>query len=382
MKKTRLLYYVLFLIGFAGFSFSYSQIIPFLTDMGFTAIERGYILSLSALIGIVSQFLFGIICDKMQRTKPMLMVSLVILSVSTFITYRLNNPLFSVMLIYSALSVGFFRVTSNLLETWVYTIDEDTRQHFGVIRLFGSIGWALGAFLLGYLIKDFGYPALSLAMFPFLGLMLLLMMPLKDSDYQEASTSFNFKDVGALLRNPQFLLVILVFFWVFLVFNMDALTVIDYMILLGAGTEVIGFKWFLQALVELPLMIFGAALLIRYGLKKIVILATVTFIIRFVGIGLTDNVNLIIAFSGLQLISFPLILLSQKEAVNQQVPVHLRATGHLLMTSITSNIPVILMPLISSWAYSMMEINTFIVVAGISLIIPTLLMLNYKEPKK
>ena len=380
MKHKRLLYYALFFVGFIGFSFSFSQIIPFLTELGYSASERGYILSFSALVGIIAQFVFGIVCDRMQKTKPMLILSILILMGSAAVTYQLKNPLFSVMLLWASFTVGFFRTSSNLLETWVYTIDEDTRQHFGTIRVFGSIGWALGSFVLGFLIRYFGYSVISWAALPMTLIALALIFPLGDSDYQDASQSFSFQDLSLLVKNRQFVLVLLVFFFLFLVYNMDMISVIDYMLTLDAGSEIIGFKWSLQAVVELPLMIAGWRLLTKYGLKNIVVFASISLMIRFIGIGLTNQIWLILAFSSLQLIFFPLILLSQKEAVNQQVPAHLRASGHLLMTSVTSNIPVILMPLISSWASNIMNLSTLILLGGVSVIFPILLMLFYKEP--
>ncbi len=380
MKHKRLLYYALFFLGFIGFSFSFSQIIPFLTELGYSASERGYILSFSALVGIIAQFVFGVVCDRMQRTKPMLILSILILMGSVAITYQLKNPLFSVMLFWASFTVGFFRTSSNLLETWVYTIDEDTRQHFGTIRVFGSIGWALGSFVLGFLIRYFGYSVITWATLPITLLALALIFPLGDSDYQDASQSFSFQDLSLLVKNRQFILVLLVFFFLFLVYNMDMITVIDYMLTLDAGSEVIGFKWSLQAVVELPLMIAGWRLLTKYGLKNIVVFAAISLMIRFIGIGLTNQIWLILVFSSLQLVYFPLILLSQKEAVNQQVPAHLRASGHLLMTSVTSNIPVILMPLISSWASNIVDLSTLILLGGISVIFPIILMLFYKEP--
>lgn len=380
MKHKRLLYYALFFVGFIGFSFSFSQIIPFLTELGYSASERGYILSFSALVGIIAQFVFGIVCDRMQKTKPMLILSILILMGSAAVTYQLKNPLFSVMLLWASFTVGFFRTSSNLLETWVYTIDEDTRQHFGTIRVFGSIGWALGSFVLGFLIRYFGYSVISWAALPMTLIALALIFPLGDSDYQDASQSFSFQDLSLLVKNRQFVLVLLVFFFLFLVYNMDMISVIDYMLTLDAGSEIIGFKWSLQAVVELPLMIAGWRLLTKYGLKNIVVFASISLMIRFIGIGLTNQIWLILAFSSLQLIFFPLILLSQKEAVNQQVPAHLRASGHLLMTSVTSNIPVILMPLISSWASNIMDLSTLILLGGVSVIFPILLMLFYKEP--
>ena len=381
MNLKRLLYYVLFFIGFLGFSISFSQIIPFLTEMGYTASERGYILSFSALVGIAAQFLIGIVCDRMQKTKPMLILSIVVFTIAATVIYQLQDPLLTIMLFWGSFTIAFFRTSNNLLETWIYTIDEDTRLHFGTIRVFGSIGWAVGSMVLGFLIRSYGYSVISLAIVPIMIVVLFMIFPLQDSDYQDTNSSFNFQELKILLKNKQFLLLLLVFFWVFLIFNMDQFTVIDYLLSLNAGSEVIGFKWSLQAVVEMPLMVLGIHFLLKFGLKKIVILATLSLVVRFVGIGLTSNIWLIMAYSSLQAIFFPLILLAQKEAVNQQVPAHMSASGHLIMTSITSNIPVIVMPLISSWASTKMSLSALIMWAGLSLLVPILLMLLYKEPK-
>ena len=182
-----------------------------------------------------------------------------------------------------------------------------------------------------------------------------------------------------LFKNRQYLLIVAVFFWLFLIYNLNGLTVIDRLLELRASSKEIGNYWSYQALSELPLMFFGGWILSKFGSKKVVIFVSIMMLIRFLLYGLAQTPMQIILISFMQIVTFPLLLLSQKQMVSQQTPLKLRASGHMVMTSITSNLPILITPLLSGLLMNVMSISSILIIASISCVIPLVLMFKYRE---
>ena len=61
-----------------------TQMIPFLSKLGYSVMERGYILAGTAVIAIVGQFLFGFLCDRFRRIKIFFFIAYLLLTASSF----------------------------------------------------------------------------------------------------------------------------------------------------------------------------------------------------------------------------------------------------------------------------------------------------------
>lgn len=353
-----------------------SQIIPYMTHLGMSEGTRSWVFTTSALIGIISQFIFGYLSDKNQRIKIYFQLTVVLMIISSALGFASIQTPLTFYFLMIAIFLALFRLSSNLVETWSIQINDELLRNFGLIRIFGSIGWAVGSLAVANIIETQGYQALP-KVIVLVGIIIgILTINISDSQKVANASTLKISHIRLLFSNVQFTLSIIIFFILFLVFNMETITVIDKMLELNSTNHQIGLLWSFQAIVEIPLMVFGFKFIQRYSAKKILMIAAIAYGIRYMLYGLALSGNQIILISGLQFISYPFLLLTQKIIVNLTTPLHLRASGHMVMTGITSNIPIVVVPLISTFLHQYMSYSIILFIAGVLCIIAAMMSLS------
>lgn len=368
----------LFFIAWAVFSIVFSQVIPFLSSVGYSENQISWVLTSSAIIGMITQLLIGYWLDKYQKTKIFFVALIIIMSILSSVSYSITHLNFWLLFFLVSIFVALFRISSNVAETWVYQIDDDVMSRFGLIRIFGSIGWALASIVVAWVIERYNYFAVMPMVILLTVVVLLLSVGIPDSEKVSSSNSINFKDIKKLINNKQYVLGLWFFFILFMIYNFDMITGIYKMIELGSSNSLIGFKWFAQAVVEIPLMAFGAKLILKLTNRSVSLLTALFMGIRFILLGLATSPEQMVWISLLQAFTFPTMLLAQKDYVAKTVPLELRSSGHMIMTAITSNIPVILVPLISNMVSGFANNSQILLVSGILCIVPILLLKDVK----
>lgn len=355
---------------------AFSQVIPFMNSLGFSESLRSWMWTVSALVGMICQFFIGYISDRYQKMKPYILVLSILFLILSGLGYALVNSATSIVFLLISLFVAMFKVSSNLIETWTIQMNHEVKNQFGLIRIFGSIGWAIGAVVVAWIIEDKGFEHLPIWIVIGGLIMLLIMSQLPDSEKLLNPVNLEMRQVKELFQQPQYVLSLMIFFILFIVYALDSLTVIDRMVELQASNEQIGVRWSFMALIEIPVMVFGMWFIRRYSAKQIVKFTALMYGLRFVLYGFAQSPQQMILFSALQGVTFPFLLLTQKILVDDYTPPHLRASGHMIMTAITSNIPIILMPLLNAWLHQVISYSQILILSGLICLIP--LALSFK----
>jgi len=329
--------------------------------------------TVSALIGIGAQLLVGYLSDKYQRIKRYFLISTILMLITSALGYSALGNSISLYFLLISLFVALFKISSNLIETWIIQVNHEVMSNFGLIRIFGSFGWAVGSIIVAQIIDNYGFHELPL-WFTLCGLVtLLLIIGIPDSQKVSNKVNLELKDLKELLSNKQYVLSVVIFFILFIVYALDSLTVVDKMIEINSTSDQIGLRWGFQAIVEIPLMIFGFKFIQRFSAKKILGFTALIFGIRYALYGLSETANQMILISVLQAITFPFMLLTQKVLVNDYTPLHLRASGHMVMTAVTSNIPIIIVPLLNTLLHQYISYSQILLLGGILCLIPMIL---------
>lgn len=368
----------LFFVTWAVYSIVFSQVIPFLHSVGYNESQISWMLTASALIGMMTQLLIGYWLDKYQKTKVFFVMLTIVIALLSSIAYSVTQMSFWLLFFIVSIFVALFRVSSNVAETWVYQIDNDVMSRFGIIRIFGSIGWAIASIFVAWVIERYNYFAIMPMVLVLTVIILFFCVGIPDSEKVSSATSLNFKDINILLNNKQYVLGLWFFFILFMIYNFDGITGIYKMIELGSSNSLIGFKWFAQAIVEIPLMALGAKLIVKLSNRNVSLLTAIFMGLRFILYGLATTPEQMVWISLLQAFTFPTMLLAQKDYVAKTVPIELRSSGHMIMTAITSNIPVILVPLISNMVSGFASNSQILLVSGILCIVPIFLLKDVK----
>lgn len=359
-----------FLIAYIGFTIPYTQIIPYLNQVGYSASQRGVILAGMSLVGIFGQFIFGFLSDKYRTVKKFYYATLIALVLFSGAVYATSGNLFYYHLITVALTGGLFQIVVGLLDAWVLEINPYLVLHYGKIRALGALGWAIGAPLTAWIVNHLGYNKLIGVNVIITLITFAISWSLKDAVKISHKEGIHLKDIKKLLRRKEYLVLVLILFLISVIASADMYTVIDKMLLLGGTNAQISMKWSIQAMFELPLFFLGARLLTRFSGKKLLLFATAMYFIRFLGYAWANTPNMLIAFSAFQLVTFPLISVSSKVLIASESPNHLRSTGLLFAASMSASLASFIVPLIFGFVVERFGADTTLIAVAFSAFIP------------
>lgn len=365
--------------GFATYTMMTTQIVPFLTQLGYSPTQRGAVLSMVSVTAIFGQMILGYMSDKFKTVKRLFIYLSFMIAVSGILSYVIKVDHFSYYFFILGVGAGIARTALNFIEAWVMEVD-GMQPQFGKIRAYGSLGWASFSLISGYIITSLGYPAMALTsgLFTFVVVFFASMAP----DASKSSTEkVNLKEVGTLFKNRNFILLILIYLVAYISYNADMVTLTDYMISLGANESLIGTKWFIQAVFEIPTMMIGYHLIKRIGSPKVMAIGSLVLMFRLGASSFLANNTLIIIISSLQMFCYPFILLSQKDMVYNEIPAHLRSTGQLVSISLSIGLGGALTPLLSGVLVEQFGIQMTLYIFAVIMIIPIVLLAFLKKPK-
>lgn len=380
-KRIILNQFLLYFVLFSGLALTYTQIIPFLTHVGYSPIERGIILSATAIVAIIGQFFVGYFCDKYNTIKRFYNILAILYVFSVAMLYAYSEQVFFVHLILVALTGGLFRIVSGLLETWTIETNDYMKSNFGAIRAFGAIGWAVGAPLTAFVINQFGYPAIGFAFAIIVLISQVVSYWLPDAKKEEKNVNLRLKDIRVLLENKNYIIVLIILVLVNIVFTADMYTVVDKVISIGGSNDQVAFRWSFMAVTELPLFFLGFYFLKKFGARKLLVFSTSMFVVRFGLYTFATTPNQIILISGMQSITFPLLAVAQKVVVSDESPSNLQSTGQMFGLALYVGFPALITPILSGFLVEAFSYNTALLIMTISLLIPLVLSIYYARQK-
>ena len=381
-KKKLLMFRLTFFIEYVGQAIAYCLLIPYLTNIGYTAMQRSAILSFGAVLGTALQFYVGYLCDRNRTIKRYLNIMNVFFAFSCVLLYRYNEYNYLFHFVVASLVIMFFKVTVNVYDSYALESGDELKRRYGIIRAYGSIGWAFGSELISRIVEKGTYKMLAVAAVIALGL-LIAVNAMMDDAIKTADTKINWGDISQLLKKRTYFLIIasLTFSYVMLV-AIDYI-IVDKIVFIGGTERHVSFFWSAMALAELPLFFTANRLSRRYGAILIYAISVVVYALRYLLYGISDNLTFVLALSVLQGLSFPLTMVATKELVDVESPENLKSSGQLIGLAIYNNVPSLIAPLLTGILEESIGINSALFcMSGCGVVSLLLLWLYYREKKK
>lgn len=288
-------------------------------EIGLTGIQIGTIGAISSLMCIISPPLLGYFSDKLQIHKPVMFIcffSAALLSVflPQFRNYRL-------LLIILSLFYFFQAGTLSLLDA--------TALHapipFGKIRQWGSYGFALSVFAIGYLadrtenkIIFYGY-----AIFIFVATFIILGIKLNLNHEKHE----NSKLISTLLKRKDFQLFLLIGFFVSgTLGSQNVYFGLHYMAL---GGTISGFSlcFLLFTASEAPFMQFAAGWINQLGIYKVLFISIFLGICRWILYSASPAPVVFLITFVLQGLFYGPYLVATAEWIRKNIPPNVRSTA-------------------------------------------------------
>jgi MFS family permease len=261
------LYYLLW-TGAGGFIFPFITL--FYQQQGLSGTQIGWLISISSVVALVSAPLIGRLSD--NATQPRRVLQICLFGSAMLILLLSQQNIFLWMAVIVAVE--------SMLGAPIYPLSDaaalamvSEKDGYGSIRLWGSLGWAITAFIGGWMVEQAGLVTVFIGYAVlYLGCILALQWiipPVRQSHKNEAP-HLPLGDVIRSLTNSRILIglaLALSIFWLSNNGRMNFETI--YMKELGASEQLIGWAYTYPALLELPIMLWADRLMRKYGAGRL-----------------------------------------------------------------------------------------------------------------
>lgn len=325
-----------------GFTFSFfmtnalliSFFPTYFVSKGFSKTQIGLIYSIGPTIGILANLFWGYISDKNQTMKKTIAAVLLGQLIFALILFQMNTY---VLIFITMICFYFFQTPLNSLnDSQLLLHISKKKASYASFRVWGSIGFAVSAFLFGILLQsDKGHP--QLIAFLTIGTILfslILSFFLKDS--RTSMKKIEFSGIYQIILSRKLLIFLLLILIFAIAHRTNDAFLSIYLHDLGANQALIGFSWTVSSLSEIPIFFLLSRYGTRYKELPLLALASFAYVLRYVLMSLTEEPYFIIMIQALHSITFGIFLFSALRYITQLVPDQYRATGQAIFTVVWS----------------------------------------------
>jgi len=303
-------------------------VVPFLNlhfqRLGFSGHEIGLLNALPPAVTLFSATLWAIIADRLHLHNYLLRVMLAGAALSV-LTLSLATSFFLIALLFLLYAL-FQSPVPPLLDTATLEALGEHPERYGELRLWGSLGFIIGTWLLGALIRALGLPRLffyAYALFALSAAVMSVRLPRVLPRPQPPL----WQGVRHVLGSKRWL----VFLATLVVVGIANTSIYNFLPLyihrLGGDERLIGFAWGVGATTEVPTMWASRHILARLGVRGTFLVVVGLYALRMLLYGLLPSAWWVVPVNLLHGVSFTLLWVSSVTFGDTNAPPGMRATG-------------------------------------------------------
>lgn len=316
-------YYSLIFMASSGLL---SYISLFYADIKMSDTEIGFLTSISAVIGFLSNPFWGTRADRAKTKNSILLCCLIASAVFVWL-FPIVGENFWILFIASSIFYFFHSALHPLSDTITLEWASKGSFNFSTIRTAGSIGFAVMSVIAGIMVgyhTNFIFLIYSLSLI--LGLLIFLRLPTVQG-YQQSNQKLQFWKVlsnASLCKIYLYVLVLSSGFGLFTSFH--AL----YSVQQGINTSLIGIGIMVGSFSQLPLMLYFNKLYEKFGVRNIILFSGVLHALRWTLYAFWLNSYTLIFLWLLHGGTYILVYLCLVEYVHSHVRKELTASGQMM----------------------------------------------------
>jgi MFS transporter, PPP family, 3-phenylpropionic acid transporter len=325
-------FYFLF---FAGVAAQGPYRVLYYQSLSFTGTQIGLLVGITPLITMVSLPLITGLADRTNRHKLIMGFSLLVV-ISGLILFPFLKTFILVFGVAVVFAV-FFSPVLSLSNSAAMFMLEEKGELYGRIRLGGTIGFSIVATVAGALVENYGLKiAFWSAAFIFFIAFLVSQKLVHGEEGNEKPA--NRGRASDLLKNPHFLLFLLIGLSGGISFTTINTYLFPYMKELGAGESVMGLALTIGTIVEMPVLFFVNRFIKRFRAYPLLIFSLATTGLRFLLLGIAPNPTFVLFVQLLNGFNYPLLTVAAVTYADAQAPEGYRATAQGLFNAATGGI--------------------------------------------
>lgn len=335
-------------------------------EIGLAKGQIGMLFAIGPLVMIVAQPVWGVLTDLWDRPKATLLLTLLgSACTAAFFPFAYDFHHFVILNLF----YWFFQSSINpIADSTALALLVD-RNDFGKIRLWGSLGYAIGVISIGRILDFIGLEFMFLLHSGVLliTLLVLLRLPIQKGEKKH----FLIKEAAGLLKNQAFVLFLFFNFLLQLTINANNSFYGIHMQSLGASITIVGFTLLLKSIWEIPFFAVSGKLMKRFSYPMLLSFAAFIYACRWSVLGFSDNLQVLIWTQILLSFSFSIHYFASVAYVDVLTPQNYRATGQTLYTAVTLGLGGVTGNLLGGWvlnhfaAETMFQLTTILALAGI-----------------
>lgn len=274
-------YYAFYFILFFAWSSIYSLIAIYLNEgANFSLQEIGALMSILPIISLIFQPIWGAITDRTERKKRLLQMNIAVTLFLIILIPFLQSKLI-IVLVYCAYQIFLCSQNPMTDSMAITSVNRTNSGSYGTIRVWGSIGYAIGSYAVAQIAFMTGLKAIFyIAAVGFLASILMLE---KITEHPSTINRTNYlKDLGNLLREKNYVFILIYgFLFIGSFFGSE-----QYLGLFfrshGIDVSKIGLLTFIAVCVESPLIFHSKKLIHIFGTKNLMLFMNTIAIIRLI----------------------------------------------------------------------------------------------------
>lgn len=331
----------IYFVTFLAFSAILPYIALYYSSIGFSGVQIGALLGLGQILSLVATPFWTGVADASKRHHLVLVGGILVLLAGYAVIPILGS--FTQVLVAVVLIA--------LLSSQVISLQDSATMHmlgargdlYGRLRLWGTVGWGIGAPVFGQLFDKYGLVWMFWSYSILMAVSLLLVNKLEfDQTKQSASV---FSGLRELTRSSTWRLFLLISFLAAL--GMAAHN--SYLSLLvqdlGAGgqtvfgllipaTTIVGIVLLISTICEIPVMFFSNSLLLRFGDRGLLLASLAVISLRNMLYVISTNALHVFAVQVLHGFTFAALWVAGVNFVAQNAPTGLNATAQGLFNTV------------------------------------------------
>ncbi len=309
---------------FAGVAAHGPYRVLYYQSLSFTGAQIGLLVGITPLITMVSLPLITSLADRTNRHSMVMNISLLIVIAGLIILPYLTDftPIFGVAIVFAI----FFSPVLSLANSASMFMLGDQKELYGRVRLGGTIGFSIVAAIAGVLVENQGLKIAFWSGALIFFITFLVSQKLVHAEETSDQTA-NKGQVADLLKNPHFLLFLLIGLSGGISFATLNTYFFPYMQELGAGEAVMGLALTIGTIVEMPVLFFVNRFITRFKAYPLLIFALAMTGLRFLLLGIAPNPTFVLFVQLLNGLNYPLLTVAAVTYADEQAPVGYRATA-------------------------------------------------------
>ena len=329
-----------------------AYLVYYLTDLGYSNMRIGTLMSLRTFMGLLGPPIVGYICDRLESRKTIFIISMFLMAV--FVT-----PLTfygDLMLAISIGVVGFlWEPQQSVLDSWILETSAHTAHNYGFMRAWGSIGFAILVTVFGQVIERFGWRIHFLSYGLIALIVIIIALNIEDNSYselhqegtepkeieakeietedlkltaaEEIEAEKADKNIIRLFKNPDYIFILFITMLIFIPNQMLFVYLAPIIKSVGGNSTDLGYTLFFNAISEAPIFFVAKYFLEKFKTNSLLLFSAFFYLLRIIIAASATSPVYFLFFGMLQSLSFGVFLVTVRYYVKLVAPAGLKTTA-------------------------------------------------------